>query len=140
MEENKRWVFSKAKAGDKLSKNSGEAIHLESCPENGDNCQAHRAIINKCLNNSFDSFLQSQYEKSINELKVAFEQTLDMEQKTCAKCAELFRLRITTSLEQIQGELQQMTSGFFKSTRHKPSLKYATTVINELKERKKLVN
>jgi hypothetical protein len=133
MEENKRWVFSKVKAKQKFSKNSGEAIHLESCPENGDNCQAHRAVINECLKNSFNFFLQSHYEQAINELQTAFNQTLDMEQETCAKCAELFRLRITSSLEQIQGELQKMTTGFFKSNRHKPTLEYATRVINELK-------
>lgn len=133
MEENKHWIFSKVKAEHTFSKNSSEAIHLESCPQNGDNCKAHRAVINDCLKNSFDCLLDSQYEKSINELKTAFEKTLDMEHETCAKCAELFRLRITASLEQIQGELQQMTTGFFKSSRHKPSLEYATTVINELK-------
>lgn len=133
MEENKRWVFSKAKAEHNFSNNSGEAIHLESCPQNGDNCKAHRAVINECLKNSFDYLLESHYEKSIDELKTAYEKTLDMEQETCAKCAELFRLRITASLEQIQGELQKMTTGFFKSSRHKPSLEHATTVINELK-------
>ncbi len=133
MEENRRWIFSKTKAEHKFSKHSVEAIHLESCPQNGDNCQAHRAVINECLKKSFDCFLESHYEKSVNELKTAFEQTLDMEGETCAKCAELFRLRITASLEQIQSELQQMTTGFFKSKQHKPSLEHATTVINELK-------
>jgi len=133
MEESKRWEFSKVKAGTKFSRNSVEAIHLESCPQGGDNCKTHRAVINECLKNSFDCFVNSHYEKSIDELKTAFEQTYDMENETCIKCAELFRLRITSSLEQIQSELQQMTTGFFKSKRHKPSLEYATTVINELK-------
>ncbi|KOH45429.1 hypothetical protein [Sunxiuqinia dokdonensis] len=133
MEDNKRWVFSKVKAEQKFSKSSVEAIHLESCPQHGDNCKAHRAVINECLKNSFEFFMQSHYDQAVNELKKAFNETLTMEQETCAKCAELFRLRITTSLEQIQQELQKMTSGFFKSNRHKPSLEYATTVINELK-------
>ncbi|MGQ7871139.1 hypothetical protein [Sunxiuqinia sp. sy24] len=133
MKNHKSWVFSKPEADKDYFSHHGEPIQLASCPQNGHNCADHRATINECLVNSFHHFSHRQYDTSIQELKVAFDKTKDLEKSTCIKCAELFRLRITASMEQIHSELHKMSTGFFRANRYKPSFEYATTVINEFK-------
>lgn len=135
MKENKSWIFSKARSGNNIRNNKLEPIKLESCPRNGVRCEDQRAKINECLLNSYDFFADRKYDKSIDELKIAYDKTNDLQEMPCVHCAGLFRMRIVQSMEQIHGELQRMTTGFFKQKQYKPTLEYANTIIQEFSEK-----
>ncbi|WP_299576312.1 hypothetical protein [uncultured Sunxiuqinia sp.] len=134
MKENEQWTYSKPAPDKTLTEPNNQPIQLDSCPQNGKNCATHREKINECLVNSFHHFSHREYDFSINELKIAFDKTKELEKSTCTSCAKLFRTRITASMEQIHDELHKMTTGLFKSKRYKPSFEYATVVIQEFKE------
>ncbi len=111
-----------------------EKIEISGCPRNGINCVEHRSIINQKYIEA-DRHLQSKdYQRSIEALKNAYYKATDLKENTCQSCAELFRLTITQSLEEIHADLRKMTTGFFKSKRFKSSYELATTVLEEIKK------
>lgn len=129
----KGWIFSRTKA--RREKNGEcEPIQFVSCQFNGSKCVNQRNKINQCLFKSHDSFVDREYDDSMEELKTAYTETLDILGSPCASCAQLFRHRITQSMEQIHGELEQMTTGFFRWDCHKPSYEVASTMINEFRK------
>lgn len=129
----KGWMSSRPKVGGEYFENENGPIKLESCPRNGKKCQDQRTNINACLLSSFAYFSDRQYRDSIDELKVAYHKTFEITESPCVKCANLFRQRIMQSLEQVENELQQMSSGLFWTKRHKPNYEYANSTIRELK-------
>lgn len=133
MKEMKGWIFSRQKNSREL-KGKYEPIKFVSCPFNGSKCVSRRSVINKCLSNSYEFLSDKQYDDSIDELKTAFNETIDLHGSPCSHCAQLFRSRITDSMEQIQGELHRMTTGFFRWDDYKPSYELANTVINEFRK------
>ncbi|MHA7108860.1 hypothetical protein ACRTDU_01965 [Sunxiuqinia elliptica] len=134
MKDMKGWIFSRLK-GNRELRDKYEPIQFVSCPFNGSKCQKERAIINKRLANSFQFFSDRQYDDSIDELRYAFQETTDISGSPCTQCAQLFRTRITQSMEQIHGELQHMTTGFFRWDQYKPSYEFADNVISDFKQR-----
>ncbi|TDN96791.1 hypothetical protein [Sunxiuqinia elliptica] len=132
-EQSKSWKFTNEKRQDEEGSKKPDPIELESCPNNGTSCEDQRAEINNRLITSYEYFTNKQYNQSIDELKFAFEQANQLSEGTCLSCAGLFRLRIMQSLEHIHGELQNRSSGLFRSKQYKPSYEYAHTVIQEFK-------
>lgn len=133
MKEMKGWIFSRTKASGERN-GEREPIQFVSCQFNGSRCVHQRNKINQCLFKSHDSFIDKEYDDSIEELKAAYTETLEISGSPCANCAQLFRHRITQSMEQIHGELERMTTGFFRWDCHKPSYELASTTINEFRE------
>jgi hypothetical protein len=133
MKEMKGWIFSRSRSS-REKNGEYEPIQFISCQFNGSRCVNQRAKINQCLFKSYDAFVDKEYDDSIEELKTAFDETHDILGSPCASCAQLFRSRITQSMEQIHGELHRMTTGFFRWDCHKPSYETANTLINEFRE------
>ena len=87
-------------------------IELLTCHIGSKNCKEPLSVINKCYVEAHCYRLDKDYLNSIDSLKSAFLSTCDLKEDTCKKCAEFFRLTITQSLENINGELYDLTNGF----------------------------
>ncbi len=129
----KGWIFSRSTSSREKNGES-EPIQFVSCQFNGSKCINQRRKINQCLFKSHGSFVDKEYDDSIEKLRAAYTETLDIMGSPCASCAQLFRSRITQSMEQIHGELERMTTGFFRWDCHKPSYEVASTMINEFRK------
>jgi hypothetical protein len=113
-----------------------EPIELLYCPlkEKGSICIEHRAVINQSMLASRRHLMNKEYQVSIEELKIAFNKTTELQEATCQKCANFFRSTITQSMEQIHEDLRKMTTGFFKAKRFLPTFELANEVLAEFKK------
>jgi NAD-dependent dihydropyrimidine dehydrogenase PreA subunit len=124
-------IFEKSDV--KLNENS-ESIQLENCPQGGFLCVEQLSLINKKMSNSRQYWTNKEFAQAIEELKIAYRKTYEINHSTCIQCADLFRATIRKSMEAIQKDLQDMTSGIFKANRYKPSLELVSTALKEITE------
>jgi hypothetical protein len=134
MKRKNKGLFSISEIESKYFNDKEGFIELESCPKGGMNCTEHITLINKKMSKSRNLILNKDFERAIEELKIAYFKTTDLAEPSCLKCAELFRSTITKSLEVIQKDLQKMTTGIFKAKRFNSSYELATNVLKEFKE------
>jgi len=109
-------------------------IELLVCQAGGHNCQEHLSVINECYLEANYYHFDKDYLNSIESLKSAFFKTTDLNQESCVNCAKLFRTTITRSLENINGELKNLTSGFLNKKRYHRSYQASCDVLNEIKQ------
>ena len=109
-------------------------IELLVCQAGGHNCQEHLSVINGCYLEANNYHFEKDYLNSIESLKSAFFKTTDLNQESCVNCAKLFRSTITRSLENINGELKSLTSGFLSKNRYHRSYQASCDVLNEIKQ------
>ena len=109
-------------------------IELVSCLNGGAYCQGHLDIINKRFTASNQYVRNKEYSKSIEELISAFDETSELSESSCSRCAAFFRDTITRSLENIQVDLSRMSHGFFRQ-RYEIPYQLATNKLEELKRR-----
>lgn len=124
-------IFEKSDV--KLNGNS-ESIQLESCPQGGFLCVEQLSLINKKMSTSRQYWTNKEFVQAIEELKIAYRKTFEINQSTCIQCADLFRATIRKSMEAIQKDLQDMTSGLFKAKRYQPSLEMVSAALKEITE------
>jgi hypothetical protein len=67
-------------------------------------------------------------------LKGAFYKAIELKDSQCSQCSSVFCFTITQSLENINKELQEMTTGMFKKKRYLFSYKKSCAVLDEFKE------
>jgi hypothetical protein len=115
--------------------NKGDKIELVSCPRNGKNCDKHLDMINTHFNESIIYQSEKNYRRSVELLKRAFDETMNLKEPTCVRCAALYRSTIIESLESTYDDLRAMTSGLFRSDRYKGSYIMADSVLQDLKSR-----
>lgn len=108
-----------------------DKIELLSCPRKGIICQEHLAVVNKCYVESDHYRKEKDFESSIDTLKDAFYKTTELVESPCLKCATLFRLTITESMENMHFELKKMSTGIFGKKRYQTSYLYAGKVLSE---------
>ena len=111
-----------------------EFIELVSCPRGGKTCVEHRKIINNKIVTARKHFLDKKFPQSIEELKIAYDKTTELQLKSCLKCAEFYRSSITNTMEYIHDDLKQMSEGFFKSKRHQPSYLLAAETLEDFRK------
>lgn len=109
-------------------------IEMESCPIEATICIEPLALINEKMRISRTHLLDKNYLQAIEELKIAYHKTTELNQDSCLQCAKLFRSTITKSMEAIHEDLQKMTTGFFKAKRFNSSLELAASVLTEFKQ------
>jgi hypothetical protein len=109
-------------------------IELLVCQAGGQNCKEHLSIINDCYLNANNYHFDKDYLNSIESLKSAFFKTTDLNQDSCVNCAKLFRSTITRSLENINGELKNLTSGLLRKKRYHKSYLASCEVLKEIKQ------
>ena len=119
----------------KMDENSNDEelnkIELLGCPFGGKNCRKHLAAINKSYLDSVRHQREKNYLQAIEQLKLAYEKTDEIQQSSCLKCAALFRTTITDSLKNIHKELQKMTTGIFRNKRYEEVYNVAGHVLRE---------
>lgn len=127
------WLFSISEKESTYFDDKTEFIELERCPLEEINCTEHLSLINKKMRKSRTFWLNKDYSRAIEELKIAYHKTTELNQPSYRQCAELFRSTITKSMETIHNDLQKMTSGIFKARRFNSSLELGTSVLKEFK-------
>lgn len=73
------------------------------------------------------------YLNSIESLKSAFKKASELQESPCEKCAVFFRSTITHSLENMNEELNKMTSGIFRKKRYLSVYNESCNVLNDFK-------
>jgi len=109
-------------------------IELLVCNSGKQNCKEHLHVINKCYIDANSYHLEKDFLNSIESLKSAFLNTCNLQEASCLKCAELFRSTITKSLENINDELQRMTTGLISNKSYMTSYKESCAVLKDLKK------
>jgi len=109
-------------------------IELMVCKAGGHNCKEHLNVINQHYSEATFYHSEKDYFNSIKSLKSAYFITDDLNQESCVRCAALFRSTITESLQSINKELHNLTSGFFRKKRYYKCYVESCNVLNELKK------
>lgn len=104
------------------------------CNAGGHNCKEHLKVINQRYSEATFFHSEKDYLNSIKSLKSAFFVTDELTQEKCVGCAALFRSTITQSLQNINSELHDLTTGFFRKKRYHNSYIESCNVLNELKK------
>ncbi len=110
--------------GNYFNDNSG-FIELISCPAGGKLCAEQLNFINERMKLSRTYWINKEFPQAIEELKIAFNKTTELNSSTCIPCVELFRSTIIKSLEVRQKEFRQR-KGLFKRKSHSPDYELAT--------------
>lgn len=126
-----------------LSENEGDyfagenrKIELMACPNGGNSCSEHLAVINSNFGIVDESLANKDYTKSIEALNVAFQKANELQEESCMKCAELFKQSIIQSLEEIQNDLKIMSRGLFGKRRFQANYIQASELLKEFKDKK----
>ena len=131
------------KRGNKISQSESNAdftnssqnkIELLSCNSGAKQCKEHLKIINKCYSEANNYHFEKDYLNSIESLRSAFLNTTSLNEVSCVKCANLFRSTITQSIENINGELQKLTTGLFRKKRYQMSYRVSCEVLDEIRK------
>lgn len=121
--------------GDYFNDNS-DFIELISCPGKEMSCSEHLDFVNKRMKLSRTHWIDKEFPQAIEELKIAFYKTIEINSPTCLPCADLFRSTIINSLEAIHKDLRLMTTGFIKKKHLISDFELATNALDELKNGK----
>jgi len=111
-----------------------DKIELLVCHAGGHKCKEHLSMINDCYLEANNYHFEKDYLNSIESLKRAFFKTTQLNEESCVKCAVLFRSAITQSIENINGELQNLTTGFFRKKRLLPIYKASCDALTDIKK------
>lgn len=108
-------------------------IELLVCQAGGNTCKEHLKIINERYSEANFFHLEKDYLNSIESLKDAFFITDKLNKDTCLGCAALFRSTIAQSLKNINSELHNLSSGFFRNKKYYNCYVESCNVLNEIK-------
>jgi hypothetical protein len=135
MTSKKKGLFSISVTENEYFHDNQDKIELVNCSQGGKLCKNQLSVINESFLKSKRYHRDKDYERSIEALKMAFSETFEFQESLCVNCAGLFRSTIIQSLEEMHTELQEMSSGLFKSGRYKASYILATDVLKTFKEK-----
>ena len=114
MKKSIRDYFSLSLTDTEYFENKKEKFELESCPLNQKYCKKILPSLNKSYLESDLYYINKEYHKSIELLKNARNQTVELREPSCANCGEFFRSTIDQSLMKIQKEQRRMSRGLFR--------------------------
>ena len=103
-------------------------IELVSCPAGGKLCSEHLNFINERMKLSRTYWVNKEFPQAIEELKIAFNKTAELNSPTCLPCVELFRSTIIKSLEAIQKDFRTR-KGFIKRKSYSTDYELATAML-----------
>jgi hypothetical protein len=113
--------------------NNNDTIELVRCPLKERLCDNQLKIINEKMGLAQTHWINKDFAKAIEELRVAFYATNELSTTSCVQCVALFRATIIKTLEALHEDLRQITTGFFKAKRHQNGYKLATSILDELR-------
>jgi hypothetical protein len=126
-------VYSNSKENRKLIVDNRSKIELLSCQLETQKCKEHLSFINSSYYNAGNFHLEKDYLNSIESLKSAFIKASELKETSCSKCAEFFQLTITHSLENLNEELQKITTGLLRKKRYKKCYLESCKVLHDFK-------
>jgi hypothetical protein len=127
-------LFSLVEKDSKYLQENVDKIQIARCPLKEQKCKEHLAIVNNYHAQSSNLFYNKNFQGAITSLKNAYYVTAELNESSCLKCADFFRLTISQSLENIHEDIRRMSSGIFKTNRYQASYKEADKVLNEFKD------
>lgn len=127
-------VFSSNEKYDDLINDDKNKFELLNCQLHVQKCKEHLMIINKSYFNAINYQMEKDYLNSIESLKNAFHKAAELQETPCSRCAALFRLTITQSLEDMSEELHKMTTGFLRKKHYQLSYNVSCKVLNDFKK------
>ncbi len=125
-------LFSMPKSDAEYISKKQDKIQLVSCPRDDLKCTDHLSFINANYKQSEIFYIEKDYQRSIETLKNAFYKTIDLDDHSCHKCAELFRFTIIESIKDIHCELEKLSTGFWGNKHYVQSFKMAEEVLKEI--------
>lgn len=126
-------LFSSSKKDAEHNKGQQNKFEVLTCNVLGGSCKEHLVVINEYYLEANKYHLEKDYLNTIESLKNAFFRTNQLNENSCVKCANLFRSTITESIENIHGELQNLTTGLFRKKRYQRSFLASREVLSEIK-------
>jgi hypothetical protein len=130
---NRRLLFSSSKKDSEHNREQQNKFEVLTCNVLSESCKKHLVVINECYIEANKYHLEKDYLNTIESLKNAFFRTNQLNENSCLKCANLFRSTITESIENIHGELQNLTTGLFRKKCYQKSFIASCDVLNEIK-------
>lgn len=113
--------------------NSKDKFELINCPLGGFHCKDNiLPEINRLYRESEFYRINREYQKSIEMLNNAYQQTMELKETSCLKCVGFFQDNITETLEIIQKELNQMSNGIFSTKRYQTAYSKLGVVLNKI--------
>jgi hypothetical protein len=134
MKVNWKKLFSISESDAEYFNNTQDKIELLGCKTGGYDCRNCLTEINDLFRKSDDNYQEKDFFNSIEALEMAFYKTYELQEVSCLKCAQLFRSTIIGSLENIHGELERMSTGFFRTRRNEASYIKACSVLKKFKK------
>jgi hypothetical protein len=128
-------VFSSSEKDNGYIEGNQNKIELLNCSLESQNCKEHLLIINKSYTNARNFHLEKDYLNSIESLKSAFYKASELKESPCSKCSLFFRFTIMQSLENINKELRDLTSGIFRKKRYQLIYKESCNILNDFKQK-----
>lgn len=127
-------VFSLVKDDTEYFHNNVDKIKMEKCPLEKQKCTSVLVFVNQSYVQPNRYFYDINFHGAIEQLKNAFYKTLELDETSCKKCTDFFRLTIIESLEVIKDELGKMSKGLFKTNRYQSNYNEACKVLKEFQE------
>lgn len=125
-------LLSSQNSSDSLT-DKQEKFELISCPLNGKFCTEIRAEMNQNYVDYANFRSMKNFDKSIQALENAYNQTMELPESPCAACAVFYRSTITESVEDVHNELKGMAKGIFSTKRFESSREKAEQVLEDFR-------
>ncbi len=131
---NKRKSYSLTATDSDYFNDNKDKIEIVSCVNNEVKCKKQLSLINKSYLESEQLRRDKDYPRSIEKLKNAFLKTTELRDLKCQKCTMFFQQTISDSLNEMKGELEKLTTGFFARKYYKPSFTLVSQTILDLEK------
>jgi hypothetical protein len=123
-------LFSLTVTDNEYFDDNQDKIELVGCKRDHHVCLNYLPEINRLMKESDVHYRDREYNKALEALEKAYDNTLKLSHTECFKCARLFRSTIVSSLEEMNHELQGMSKGLFRTARYQSSsIKAAQLII-----------
>jgi hypothetical protein len=126
-------LFSLSVTENEYFNDSQDKIQLVGCRKDHKVCLNYLPEINRLMKESDTLYRDREYNRALEALEKAYDQTLEFRNTECSKCARLFRSTIVSSLEEMNHELQCMSKGLFRTARYQSSSLKAEQLLIEFK-------
>lgn len=115
-EKTSQYLFRNVKNANAGSKE--DKFKLVSCSANGVYCSSTLPEINRLYAEAELYRINREYQKSAELLQEAYVKTMVLNESTCAKCVDFFQTSITSTMENMQEEVYDMSVGFLSKKRY----------------------
>ena len=113
--------------------NKGNKFKFISCSVQGIFCKDVLPEINKLYAEAELARINREYQKSTDLLQMAYLKTLGLKESTCSTCVDFFQSCITSTMEEMQEEVYEMSVGFLRKKRYEIVYERIRSFIQKMK-------